>query len=36
MNRAEYGRQQLDQLENINFEPITRGLKSDIFDWEQV
>ena len=21
---------------NVNFEPIIRGLKSDIFDWDQV
>ena len=32
MNRTEYGSQQLDQPENMNFEPITRGLKSDTFD----
>ena len=23
-------------LMNVNFEPIIRGLKSDIFDWDQV
>ena len=32
LNRAEYGSQRPDQPENVNFEPITRGLKSDIFD----
>ena len=36
LNRAEYGSQRLDQPENINFEPIVRGLKSDIFDRDQV
>ena len=30
--RAEYGSQQSDQPENVNFEPIIRGLKSDIFE----
>ena len=30
--RAEYGSQQSDQPENVNFEPIIRGLKSDNFD----
>ena len=32
MNTAEYGSQRSDQPENVNFEPITRGLKSNIFD----
>ena len=32
LNRPEYGSQQSDQPENVNFEPIIRGLKSDIFD----
>ena len=32
LNTAEYGSQRLDQPENVNFEPIIRGLKSDIFD----
>ena len=32
LNRAEYGSQRSDQPENVNFEPIIRGLKSDIFD----
>ena len=36
LNRAEYGSQRSDQPENVNFEPIIRGLKSDIFDWDQV
>ena len=31
LNRAEYGSQQSDQPENVNFEPIIRGLKTDIF-----
>ena len=29
--RAEHGSQRSDQPENVNFEPIIRGLKSDIF-----
>ena len=36
LNRAEYGSQRSDQPENVNFEPIMRGLKSDIFDGDQV
>ena len=36
MNMAEYGSRQLQQPVNVNFEPIIRGLKSDIFDWDQV
>ena len=36
LDRAEYGSQQSDQPENVNFEPIITGLKSDIFDWDQV
>ena len=35
-NRAEYGSQRSDQPETVNFEPIIRGLNSDIFDWDQV
>ena len=30
------GSQRPDQPENINSVPIIRGLKSDIFDWDQV
>ena len=26
----------LYQPENVNFEPIIRGLKNDNFDWDQV
>ena len=36
MNMAEYGSQRPQQLANVNFEPVIRGLKSDIFDWDQV
>ena len=36
LNRAEYGSQRSDQPESVNFEPIIRGLKSDIFDLDQV
>ena len=36
MNMAEYGSQRSDQPENVNFEPIIRGLKNDNFDWDQV
>ena len=38
MNMAEYivGSQQLQQPENVNFEPIIRGLKNDNFDLDQV
>ena len=32
MNMAEYGSQQSNQPENVNFEAIIRGFKSDIFD----
>ena len=32
LNRAKYGSQRSDQPENVNFEPIKRGLKNDIFD----
>ena len=31
-NIAEYGSQRSDQPENVNFEPMMRGLKSDNFD----
>ena len=36
LNRAECGSQSSDQPENINSEPIIRGLKEDNFDWDQV
>ena len=36
MNMAEYGNRQSQQPENVNFDPIIRGLKNDNFDWEQV
>ena len=36
MNMIEYGSQRSEQPENVNFEPIIRGLKSDIFNWDQV
>ena len=32
MKMAEYGSQQSEQPQNVNFEPIIRGLKSDIFE----
>jgi len=32
MNMAEYGIQWSEQPQNVNFEPIIRGLNSDIFD----
>ena len=32
LNRAEYGSQRSDQPRNVNFEPIIRGLKSDLVD----
>ena len=32
MNMAEYGRRRSQQPANVNFEPIIRGLPSDIFD----
>ena len=32
----EYGSQQLRKTENVNLEPIIRGLKNDNFDWDQV
>ena len=34
LNSSEYDSHRTDQPENVNFEPIIRGLKSDIFDWE--
>ena len=34
--RAIYGSQRPEQPVNVNFKLIIRGLKSDIFDWEQV
>ena len=27
---------ELPSLMNVNFQPIIRGLKNDIFDWDQV
>ena len=36
MNMAEYGSQRLQQPENVNFEPVIRGLKNDNSDWDQV
>ena len=36
MNMAEYVGQRLQQPANVNFEPIIRGLRSDILDWDQV
>ena len=32
MAMTEYGSQRSDQPENVSFEPIIRGLKSDIFE----
>ena len=32
MNMAKYGSRQSQQPENVNFGPIIRGLKSEIFD----
>ena len=32
MDTAEYGRRWTQQPANVNFEPIIRGLKSNIFD----
>ena len=36
MNMTEYGSQWPEQPANVNFEPIIRGLKSDVFDRDQV
>ena len=36
MNMAEYGSQRSEQPQNVNFEPTIRGLRNDIFDWDQV
>ena len=36
MNMAEYGSRRSEQPQNVNFEPIIRGLKNDILDWDQV
>ena len=36
LNGAEYGSQPSDQPENVNFAPIIRGLRIDIFDRGQV
>ena len=32
MNMAEYGSRRSQQPENVNLEPIIRGLKNDILD----
>ena len=32
LNMVEYGSQRPEQPQNVNFEPIIRGLKSDTFD----
>ena len=31
LNRAKYGSQRSEEPVNVNFEPIIRGLKGDIF-----
>ena len=36
MNMAKYDSRRSEQPEGVNLEPIIRGLKSDIFDWDQV
>ena len=36
MNMAKYGSRRSQQPEIVNFEPIVRGLKGDIFDRDQV
>ena len=36
MNMAEYGSWRSQQSANVNFDPIIRGLKRDIFVWDQV
>ena len=36
LNILVVGSQQLQQPENVNFEPIIRGLKNDTFDLDQV
>ena len=36
INMAKYGSRRSQLPENVNFEPIIRGLKSDLFDWGQV
>ena len=36
MDMAEYDFRRSQQPDNVNFEPIIRGLKSDIFYWDQV
>ena len=35
LDRVEYGSQQSEQPENVNFQPIIRGLNRDIFDREK-
>ena len=36
MNMAEYGSQRSEKPQNVNFEPIIKGFKNDIFDWDRV
>ena len=36
MNIAEYGSQRSEQPQNVNFEPIIRGLENDIFNRDEV
>ena len=36
MNVAEYGSQRWEKPLKVNFETIIRGLKNNIFDWDQV
>ena len=36
MNMAEYDSHRSKQPQNVNFEPIIRGLKNYILDWDQV
>ena len=36
MNMAEYGSRRSEQPQNVNFEPIIKGFKNDIFDWDRV
>ena len=36
MNMAKYDSRQSQLPVDVNFEPIIRGLKNDMFDWDQV
>ena len=36
LHMAEYGSRRSQQPANVNFEPILKGLESDIFDSDQV